>query len=283
LVNSENRDTPVAMRLRRLADSLDFFFDESSEAQLADLAQEVGLADARGPYRLPDPPPTRESSELAMRLAAESLEPLGRALSALGGLRFGNGWQTRQTLEPLEGAGSIGLPLLGACSDDAMTALSRMRVASRIDRFAQVRESLEVRLTRFLAIEDLLWDLSAERGGPTRPIPYGYRYRAIEWLWCPQAHRHEGAVALCLRCGAVFMPRRPVTALAPLCSHCAKESPRARRPPPHAIEPAERGTWWLRCAANECGNRFVGRAQARWCPPCRSSRITPRRRMLRRA
>jgi hypothetical protein len=282
-VNHENRDNPVFKRIRENADALEHRL-ELSDAEIERVARELGLGTKRGPNPLPGPEPTPEAWRLARRFELQAIKPLGEALASLGGpLTFGNGWSTDRRVEPLDEAGAIGLPLLGSVSNSAMIAATHMIAASHHDSLVQVRDDLRVRLTHFLAYEDLLWELSAANGGPTARIPYAYRHRAIEWFWTASAHKYAGATALCLRCGKLWMPRGQLTSETPLCTSCGNQPRIARRWPDHAIAPAERGTFWLQCEADGCKNVFLTRAQAHHCPPCETARTTPNKRPSRRS
>jgi hypothetical protein len=267
------------MRLRSYADDLDLMISRVDDHEIERIAERLGLGTERGPHRLRASSPSSDSGTQAAIQAAQSIGPLTTALAALGALTFGAGWTTHKPMsETPEGAG-IGLPLLGMCSTESVVAATSMLVARQLPKFAPVHTSLDVRLTHFLGFESLLWDLSAEYGGPTPRLPFAYRYRAIEWFWSPDTHRHRDAVAICLRCGDQYHPHRPPKADSePRCPWCAKEPPKARRWPKHAVAPAERGTWWLRCQAPDCATPFRGRAQARHCRECSTAGTTPSQR-----
>jgi hypothetical protein len=182
------------------------------------------------------------------------------------------------------------LALLGACSEDALAVAACARVAAQVHRaaltrrtdsdpFAQKQTHLHAALTYFLVIEASLWDLARPHGAPTAFIPYALRFAAIEWWWSPGAHRGQTAIALCLRCGAIWVPRRRPRSVVPLCAACRRHGLQELQTwPRHAIAPAERGTWWLRCTAAGCTNLFLGHAQALRCQHCRSAQITQSRR-----
>ena len=124
------------------------------------------------------------------------------------------------------------------------------------------------RANQFLLTEITLWWLAGE-GGFEGAAPYTVRYEAARYLWSPQI----AGSAFCLRCGDPIHYLRAARAgarSAPICATCIRGG--SFKWPAHAFAPAERGTWWLRCLAQDCTNPFVGRAQARRCPACRTSR-----------
>ncbi|MGD0713105.1 MAG: hypothetical protein ABSB24_02825 [Gaiellaceae bacterium] len=277
-INSENRDTPFAKPIREAADNLDKLL---ASQRAMEIIRRTGLDTARGPYRLPQPFPSKESCRLAAVLVVQSLKPLQQAFGNRGRRTLWDGSVLQAPTETGDGAGAgIGLPLLGTCSPDTLYAILAMLEARTLPRFDQIHDNLAVRLTHYLRVEDDLWKLAADRGGPSRQIPYAYRYAATEWLWNPDVHRYKDASAICLRCGLIFRPRRPPKAGAPRCPNCAQERPEARRWPDHAIAPAGRGTWWLRCLAQDtdCLGAFIGFAQRKRCAKCRSSSTTPSKR-----
>jgi hypothetical protein len=279
-VHSENRDAPAAKRLREQADKLDDVLASlTGEDAARELANSLRLDSARGPNRLPDPEPLPEAWRLAELLAQDSLGPLQDALRDLGGMTVvGTRWSVRPPRDELPPEATLGLPLLFASSDATVEAVTKMQVARQLDKFTQIRENLSLRLSELIVEEHRLWDLASAYGGPSPRIPYAFAFRAFEWFWAPRVH--AGGVptpTVCLRCGSLMVPRR-VIASPPRCAACAKESPAARVWPAHALSPAERGTWWLRCQAKNCANAFVAHAQARRCADCRSSSTTPSQR-----
>jgi hypothetical protein len=171
----------------------------------------------------------------------------------------------------------FGIPLLGACSPETMIAFSRRRIATEYGEFEQVREAFSISFTELIEAEHDLWDLAWKHRGLSPSLPYAYRYRALEWLWTPDASKYGNGVALCIRCGTIIRRKR-APRVDPRCPSCAKESPDARVWPDHAIAPAERGTWWLQCQAAGCRTAFVGPKRTLRCPHCKKARITPARR-----
>jgi hypothetical protein len=146
-------------------------------------------------------------------------------------------------------------------------------LTSRHDFFAQ-------ELGAVIALEHYLWEKAeADR------IPYWIAFQALEWLSAPRVlvaqngrpYETVPAEMLCLRCGALVIPQR-TTKRTPTCNHCAKEDPRARLWPNHAIMPNRRGTWWLRCQAQGCARVFDGRRHALRCPLCKPAAVAASRR-----
>jgi hypothetical protein len=228
---------------------------------------------------LPDAPPTPGAWQLGAELAAESLEPLARALERTGLTAIGEGWRVDAPTELTSETASMGVPLLGSCSTDALYVASRLRQGAELPGFTPLHEDFRVRLARFPSYEALLWDLAAAEGGPSHRVPYAFAFYALEWFWDPEVHALDRIEIPCLRCGRPINPRRPLKlTAAPRCPHCAKESPKARTSPAHALAPDGRGRWWLLCRAEGCSNAFVGRADQLRCPHCRSSRTTPHKR-----
>jgi hypothetical protein len=274
-INSENCDTPAAKRIRAAADRLERKLGEADEEGLDRLARDPAVGRNRGPHHLDATRPNTAAIVLATKLAELSIAPLAAALRARERpLEVGNGWIVGEPLMCIGLGADFGIPLLGACSTDTMFALSRMRIAAEDGSFEQVREDLSIRLTHLIAVEHVLWELAAKYGGLSPTLPYASRYRALEWLWTPDASKDRNGVALCIRCGTIIL-RKLAPRVDPRCRWCAKEPPAARDWPAHAIAPAERGTWWLRCQADGCNKAFAGRAQAHRCPNCRTARITP--------
>jgi hypothetical protein len=292
-----NHDDSVLVRVELSAARLTQALAGLPDPVLFSHLSKLGLGGERGPHRLPLEPPPPAARGLAEAFAEQSIPPLAEALSGRDRISFGplgNGhrlWKGHRPIKPLNhGASSAGLPLLGACSDVALAAAfcelcaTHMHRAAQADRegkdpFVQIRANLRAALTDYLLIEASLWDLALPRGGPTAFIPYAFRFAAIEWWWSPDAHRGRTAISLCLRCGAIWVPRRRPRSDVPLCAACRRHGLKELQAwPPHAIAPAERGTWWLRCATEGCITLFLSHAQARRCPDCRSAQITKSRR-----
>lgn len=279
-VNSENRDEPPAKQLQGLADLL----DRVLAAQTHDKAGELDQKVSRQLDSLPIARPSPESAKLACRLAEQSVEPLRRA-----DLHFtvDNGWRIEppQVVEPANLR--LPLPLLFSSSCDALEGAWKILVARHAaNRFFQLHASFDERLPHLLAAEAHLWEVASAHGGPSPSIPYAYRVQALEWFGQTEIdadgspQRARGSVSVCIRCGWVLAGSR-ASSLPPRCIRCAKEPPRARTWPTHAIAPAERGTWWLACQRPPCSMAFVGRAQARYCPAHRTARLTPSKRRVR--
>jgi hypothetical protein len=272
-------------RIRRAAVALSVLLARLPAVDLEGYVAELGLAEARGPHRLPLPPPRAGAVRLAKTFAEQSIQPLSQAFeSRWAGVTFRGGWKGHAPEQLLDGAAGLGLALLGACSEESLAAAACTIVAVEAyrgneDPFVKVRSQLRTARTQFLLIETSLWDLAARHGGPAPFMPYALRFAAIEWWWAPEAHRAQTAVSLCLRCGSIYVPGRLPRSALPLCSNCRRTGEKdLRQWPAHAIAPAERSTWWLRCAASGCTNLFLAHRQARRCPHCRLELITPTRR-----
>jgi hypothetical protein len=129
------------------------------------------------------------------------------------------------------------------------------------------------RLNGFLKLEANLWFFA--QMGITILVPYLVRYAAAQWLWTPEI----AGTAFCLRCGSEIEYRRAARnpeLRQPRCRPCS----RGHTPswPRHAIAPADKGRWWLRCQTEGCDQAFLARPQARRCPSCTTSRLTASRR-----
>ena len=190
-------------------------------------------------------------------------------------------------LELSDGAAPDFAPLLATCLDAVLfnalalvtahvhSPLTRKRKrwvdgeAVRTDLYpGEAGRALLERANQFLLTEITLWSL-ARGGGFEGVVPYTVRYEAARYLWSPQI----AGSAFCLRCAEPIHYRRAARAgarSAPICARCVRGGSLKR--PAHAVAPEAHGTWRLRCLALDCANDFVGRAQARRCPACRTSR-----------
>jgi hypothetical protein len=129
------------------------------------------------------------------------------------------------------------------------------------------------RLNGFLKLEANLWFFAQME--ITMPVPYLVRYAAAQWLWTPEI----AGTAFCLRCGSEIEYQRAARnpeLRQPRCRPCS----RGHTPnwPRHAIAPADKGRWWLRCQSQGCTRPFVARKQARRCPTCTTSALTASKR-----
>jgi hypothetical protein len=123
-----------------------------------------------------------------------------------------------------------------------------------------------------------LWQVAGAANGGADTLPFATRIHALRRWWLPRPGDRQAP--LCARCGRTE-PAGASHHGAPFCSHCVKDPSLSRA---HAVAPAERGTWWIRCQVAGCRNVFVARAQARRCPRCRLAQTSPaRRRSLRSA
>lgn len=255
-VNSENRDDPESKRLRESANKLDEVLAALTEQGAADQAAWVAAKTSR---LLPRP--SVQAEALAVELAKRSLEPLRRAQQWF---TVDNGWEVGppRDLQPA----NLGLPLLMSSSPETVFGAGHLLYARRLMPFSQVHTNFTERLSRLLIAENWLWGVAAKHNGPSSKLPYAYRVQAVEWFG-------GASVSMCLRCGWIVLHQR-TTELPPRCPRCAKEPPAAREWPRHAVAPAERGTWWLNCQAEDCSLAFVGRRNQVRCPSCRTSRTT---------
>ena len=270
--------------------------DGSLEREL----KKLGLTGTRGLNPPDAPEPSADAINLAYTFAGLSLRPLRRAMAANGGRYEAGGgdlWMVAPEISEQELATGIpelppqtpaGIPLLAACSPESVPAdrnaldrASRWLMVCQGNSLEQIRADFSARLTRLILIEHNLWRLASAQGGPADRIPYAFRYCLLAWCWTPEAHAPGlDACALCIRCGDIIPPTttgRPRRKSPPLCSRCAKDPPSARTWPAHAVAPDGPGEWWLIC--DGCGNFFAARRQARYCRGCKSSAVTPSRRL----
>jgi hypothetical protein len=303
-LHSENRDELWAQRVAQHADVTDAAFGELARRRDNSLDRELEklkFLGAGGPNALDAPTPSDDAIDLAYAFARLSIPPLRAAILEGGGrilVAGGVWWLAAPEVTETEMASGVpalpdetpyGIPLLAACSPEAVPAEhnalavgSRWLVARNLDPLQQLRQDFSARLTRLIAVEHRLWQLAGAHGGPSDRIPYAFRFRTLERFWTPSAHAPGlDACTLCLRCGDLISPSatgRPRRALPPLCAHCAKEPRATRQWPDHAVAPDGPGRWWLTCCA--CRNLFVAQRQARRCPECRLSAISPGRRAV---
>jgi len=137
-----------------------------------------------------------------------------------------------------------------------------------------VRRAIARRLNSLVLVESNLWYL-ASLGDTDLVVPYAVRYDLARFMW----DREQPGHVLCLRCGSHVHYRRPARYGTPRharCRPCSRGNPDAW--PSHASEPHTRGTWWLRCQAQDCTHIFVGRADQLRCPHCRLDTTTLSRR-----
>jgi hypothetical protein len=235
------------------------------------------------------PEPDRRMKSLSNRTVAHARSGVRRGADKLGLPPVYTGFAPypEARFEFSEGAAPDFAPLLSTCLDAALfnglaqiiTHLHSPRTRKherRVDGDAVSTDlypgedgrALLERANRLLLTEIKLWWLAGE-GGFVGAAPYRVRYEAARYLWSPQI----AGCAFCLRCGDQILYLRAARAggrSAPICARCVRGG--SLEWPAHAVAPAERGTWWLRCLAQGCTNAFVGRAQARRCPACRTSR-----------
>ena len=254
----------------------------------------AGTIGLREVARLPGwPEPDWRMKSLSDRTVARARSHVLRGAETLALTSVDTGFTSypEARFELTEGAAPDFAPLLATCLEAALSYALADVIAHLHSPFTRKRKhrvdgevvptdlypgddgrALLEKANQFLLTEISLWLLAGE-GGFEGATPYTVRYEAARYLWSP---RIAGS-AFCLRCGEPIHYRRAArTALgaearpAPICANCIRGG--SLKWPAHAVEPAERGTWWLRCLAEGCTNAFVGRAQARRCPACRTSR-----------
>jgi hypothetical protein len=280
--------------LRREADTFfEAVFEEAAGGEPDFIRKAAGTIGPRKVARFPGwPQPDGRMKLLSDRAVARASSGVRRGAEKLGltSVYTGFGSYPEARFEFSEGAAPDFAPLLASCLDAVLfnalahvithvhSPLTRYKErpvdgeAARVDLYAGEGErALRERANAFLLIEINLWWLAGE-GDFEGVTPYTVRYEAARYLWSP---RITGS-AFCLRCGGPIRYRRAArTALgadarpAPICANCIRGGSLSW--PAHAIAPEARGTWWLRCLAEGCTNAFIGRAQARRCPNCRSS------------
>ncbi len=233
------------------------------------------------------PEPDRRMKSLSDSTVVRARSAVQRGADKLGLVSVYTGFPSypEAMLEFSEGPAPDFAPLLATCLDAVLfsalahvfthlhsprTRKHKRRVdAVPIDLYSGEDERwLVARANQFLLTELSLWWLAGE-GGLEGVVPYAVRYEAARYLWSPQI----AGCAFCLRCGDpihYLRASRAGTRSAPICATCVRGG--SVKWPAHAAAPAERGTWWLRCLAQDCANPFVGRSQARRCPACRTSR-----------
>lgn len=269
-MRSEIRDEFRQKQAQGFAQNLELLI----EAKPQEVVASASLNVADGPRPVQGRRPTEKAWQLAEALLADALPRAGQSLRSLGLETLGPFTIDPEPHTPNE-ARALGFPILGALSAHACYVMSRVRVAHELVPFNPERRQLARNLSAILFWEHYLWHIAAaEQGAIAKEIPYAYRYRALGWLWHPDAHHAQRAYTLCLRCGAL-LERKKRPSDNPSCSHCAKNPGKW---PEHAIAPAGRGTWWLTCQHPGPAHIFLGRAQARHCDEHRASRMTPSKR-----
>jgi hypothetical protein len=245
------------------------------------LARAARLDSRFGPCTFQLAVPSRAADELALGALGDALPRLEAEYPLLGL----SDYRTGQAIEegffwPIElpprfdgAAAGIGLPIVGAFCATAGAELVRVLPAAHLKNFAAEHPRLRQLLTLFILVEQQQWEMAQIT------MPYSFRYRLMSWVWDRRAHRHQLAYAICLRCGSLLARSREPPTSHPLCSACAKESPAAREWPTHAVAPAERGTWWLRCDYAGCTTPpFVAKRQRRKCDQHDTSNLTASKR-----
>src|SRR5262249_13398176 len=194
--------------------------------------------------RIPVADSLRQARDLAATVGVPGVERYIRRFRPPVSFRPGSAreagyltWAAHLPLRFDRHAATIGIPLLAAASPEAVYQVPRWRiVAQNRPRIGTVNANHYRRLvTEAIGVEHALWEIAAdETGNAGFRMPYAFRYFALGWLWHPHAHDGGFAFSLCLRCGALLyrnrapLPRRGRDAT-PLCDHCAKEPPAARK------------------------------------------------------
>jgi hypothetical protein len=231
-------------------------------------------------------PPTAEADAIAVAIVNAAVPRLASiyAETAMRSFRGADGatdWLIE--LPPLRDNLLInfGLPILGAFSSAAAYELSRLLPASRTPVLNPESRQIRRLLTEFLFAENEQW-----RMWVGMPMPYAFRFRAISWLWSPEAHEtqrgrepqelRERSYCLCLMCGDNLPRRRKPRSGVPLCEYCIKVW---KQPwPSNAIAPIARGQWHLHCEHPGCSSAIAGPGQRKKCDAHQASRLTPSKR-----
>jgi hypothetical protein len=268
----------VTTHLQSQVASLEKLLAEDDHIDL--VAAELGLAGPRGPQANIAPREPQAARRLAVQHAEDALPRAARELRAYGLRTIGLvPWPVELDDPQLDReAADIGLPLLGALAPTALHAATRLIFASRLPKPPKDRPRLLAVLTEILLEEIDLWRTAAAAGAQSRQIPYTYRRLLIEWFWNPAAHQARTAYCLCLRCGTPLHTHGHYRTgqHEPRCTPCMKEADRSW--PDHALAPAGRGTWWLRCSRDNCAAVFEGQRNRRLCDRHQLRKVTPSQR-----
>lgn len=261
------------------------------KATLTDPSTAQRAADAvlpdKAAFPLPNwPTPSVVAKRMATLAVRDAIPRVRRGAELLGQTRLDSPWpgtpepEIQFQADPPDQA-VFRAPLVYECLEGAAGAELACLLAFRFsNRAPEIRSGggdkiLTRWLNAYLRLEIELWR-TARKGGYPYPPPYAVRYETARWLWSPEI----AGFAFCLRCGSELSFRRAARSESTRnlrCGACSRDKDPSNWPD-YAICPAERGTWWLRCRADGCSNAFVGHTQARRCPYCRSSRLTPARR-----
>lgn len=245
----------------------------------ADVHRAYGLAERRGPNRLPDPTPSRAAWQLSVLLA---LDAIARTRACEWRQDADDQWRFHPPaadydVELLPYAGALGIPLLVACSEDAFAVAGNLLAAKESPPLNQMRMKSAEGLSRFPLYEHRLWQQAAKLGTVSPRVPYAFAYYALEWFWDPEPddQRHVNTLTLCLACGRPFRRRRKTPGL-PRCGDCQDKPKALDFPQPRGVMPADDGKWWLAC--DGCDGYFRARRDAKWCPDCQLRKRTPAKR-----
>jgi hypothetical protein len=273
-------------RLKRAAVNLETLIRGDPE-KLAEVLRRAGLAGAGGPYRLGDEerPPTQEARRLADHLARVAIPAVERFISATGLTNF-RPWPVspRGTFEPL--SAQLGLPLVGAFSEQAITAFSRVRFAERLSLlrdspFKEASRQLRCGLGGIVSLEQKLWEIAATETQGRFEIPYAFRYDLLGWLWNPNVHAGQNTPTVCIRCGTLMLRhvnRENLRRLGPRCPKCNRDMIKDRIWPELAIAPAGPSTWWFYCQQPGCSHYACGDRRTKYCNDHKRRKQSPAQR-----
>jgi hypothetical protein len=304
--NPENRDAGALTQLRRRAAAVDRLLTaDPSDGRTLEARHALGRDVERdAPDMAPWPEPSGRARNVAAHLLVGALKRVAREQRAtslthlyLGATHEGSRREWCVSAPKVSGAGVVaGLPLLTALCPDVLPYLARQRVAVALGQPSggpQFHESDRRRFAQNVSLalerEHLLWEWGADPAGEDAGMPYLFRYLAIRAWWTPETHaapRRSDTGApfktstLCLRCGELVLRGRAASK-PPLCPHCSREPPAVRAWPDHAVAPAKRGTWWLRCQRDGCELAFHGRRDRLYCDHHVTSKLATAKRLIR--
>jgi len=132
--------------------------------------------------------------------------------------------------------------------------------------------------TTVIELEHSLWQIARAFGAASN-VPYPTRVLLLLFNWHPEAHKPPGAHTMCIRCGTLIYRATRNFIQIPRCKACMKETSKQRAWPSHAVMPAGRGTWWLRCRYPACEQVLEGPRHTRLCPLHTSAKLPPSRRV----
>ena len=149
---------------RRRAEDLAHLLDERPAAVL----RSYGLDQRRGPFRLPAEAPSASAVELSYALAVASVAPLANAFDVGEPIAFAPHHEVHRPKSVKLAAARVGLPLLAACSTDAVHEVVEIVAATQAPKLNPQRAMLVEKLSRYLFHESVLWRIAAAGGGPSK-------------------------------------------------------------------------------------------------------------------